>query len=108
MKAIIIDGYHFRSVIELPEIMPTVRLLENYEISVQQQAIPPEYPETRYREYRLALSSIDREIALYSEKGDSIALIRSMTWFAQERIHYPKYKEPPLYMWPSCGQAEKP
>jgi len=100
MKAIIIDGYHFRSCVDLPEIMPTVRLLEKHSIDVGQQSVPPNNPVTTYREYKLALVSIDRQIALYSEKGDSIALIQSVTWFAPERNNYPKYKEPPIYMWP--------
>ena len=94
MKAIIIDGWHSGSVHEIPAPLPTFRLIKPRSVTVCDcDDISDRRTETEdsIKEYRLASVSNDREVALYTEKGDLFdPLTRGRTWIVKDRSVAPR------------------
>jgi len=99
MRIIIIDGFHKGHVIDMPNPSPTIKLIKPKTITVCDCDEPDlsrfEYDSAEIT-YQCAFKSLDGNVALFSQKGDSLSLFdsgfghvwREKPWNKDETLYF--------------------
>jgi hypothetical protein len=91
--AVILDGFHASSVMQLIEYVPVLRVPRSRSIKLGQDSITSE--PCRIEEYKACFHAADRQMVLYSTNGDSQTFLdrdwvvpayakkRELNWFVR-------------------------
>ena len=96
ITAIILDGFHKGHTVRT-DYMPTVKLLKPRNLTVDyccDETTTVNDPVSSYVEYKECFRGVDKNVVLYSEKGDSSDFL---SWFNKEVIDNPWNEYTTLY-----------
>lgn len=84
MQCVVLDGWHKGHVVMLPDAPPTIRLYQPKVVTWCEcsESLDATASDPTAREYKLAFRATDGEVACYSVKGDSGALLSGRDWIA--------------------------